>query len=115
MAIFKKKTQEAAQTASDKSTGSAKVAYMVRPHITEKAFRMSEEGQYVFEVTRDASKNEVKKEVERLYNVEVIKVQSVIKMHKPQSYRGLGQKRPLSKKMIVRVKEGQKIDFSTNQ
>lgn len=82
-----------------------------KPILTEKARVLSKKGQYVFEVEKNANKNEIKKAIEDLYNVEVVNVK-VLKI--PGKQRTLGRisgwKRGY-KKAIVRIKEGQKIEI----
>ncbi len=80
------------------------------PHITEKATILSQNNQYVFIVYNDVNKIEIKKAVEALYNVKVLKIQT-IKM--PRKKRRVGRTfgwRKGYKKAIVRIKEGQKIE-----
>jgi len=79
------------------------------PHITEKATILSEKNQYVFIVYNDVNKIEIRKAVEALYDVKVVKVQ-IIKMPKKRVRVGkaFGWKKAY-KKAIVRIKDGQKI------
>ena len=79
------------------------------PHITEKATILAENNQYVFIVYNDVNKIEIRKAVEALYDVKVVKVQ-IIKMPKKRVRVGkvFGWKKAY-KKAIVRIKDGQKI------
>ena len=74
-----------------------------RPIITEKSTALQERGKYTFEVARDANKQQ--------FNVEVAKV-NVITVH--GRWRGPGRRRGLtspSKKAVVTLKPGNKIEF----
>lgn len=82
-----------------------------KPHITEKAAVLAGENQYVFEVFTSATKPEIKKAIEELYGVKVLKVR-IIKI--PKKARRLGRTtgyRKGYKKAIVKIKAGQKIEI----
>ena len=82
-----------------------------RPLNTEKSSNQREDlHQYSFEVDRRANKIEIKKAVEALFDVEVVKVRT-LKVHgKPKQMRPYpAGKRPDWKKAIVTVKEGNQI------
>jgi large subunit ribosomal protein L23 len=84
---------------------------IIRPILTEKARELSEKGQYVFEVSKLANKSEIKKAVEKIFNVKVEKVRIIKLPEKPRRFgRVSGKKRGL-KKAIVKLKEGQKIEI----
>jgi len=50
---------------------------IIRPLVTEKSNMAMAEGKYTFEVHKDASKTEVKKAIEQLFNVKVVSVNTV--------------------------------------
>jgi large subunit ribosomal protein L23 len=80
------------------------------PHITEKATDLTKKNQYVFKVFAKANKIEIKKAVESLYGVNVIKVRIVnIPSKKRRVGRTIGKKSGY-KKAIVKIAEGQKIE-----
>jgi large subunit ribosomal protein L23 len=82
-----------------------------RPIITEKTTRLTKENQYVFEVSKEATKGKVKREVEERFGVDVLSVK-IVKI--PAKKRRLGRIsgwRKGYKKAIVKIKEGQKIDI----
>jgi large subunit ribosomal protein L23 len=85
---------------------------LLGPHISEKGTMLADKhNQIVFKVIPDATKLEVKKAVENLFNVEVDNVQVVNVRGKMKR---LGQnwgKRKNWKKAYVCLKEGQDIDF----
>ncbi len=80
------------------------------PHITEKASDLAEKNQYVFKVYPATNKIEIKRAIEQLYSVDVLKVR-VIKV--PRKQRRVGRTigwRKGYKKAIVKIREGQKIE-----
>ncbi len=83
-----------------------------RPVITEKSTDLRELGNYVvFEVDKRATKPQIKKAVEELFNVRVISVKTMIV---PGKVKRLGRsvgRVPSWKKAIVKLKEGDKIEF----
>lgn len=82
-----------------------------QPHISEKSTYLAEKNQYVFEISPNYNKNEVKKAVEGLYGVNVLSV-NMIKI--PAKKRRLGKTegfRKQYKKAIVKIREGQKIEI----
>jgi large subunit ribosomal protein L23 len=90
-----------------------------KPLITEKFSALGEtENKYGFIVDKKASKDQIKKEVEKLYSVEVTSVNTMIYLGKPKTRytkRNIINGRTKSfKKAVVSVKEGQIIDFYSN-
>ena len=86
------------------------MSIIVKAQVTEKSMRLAEHGQYTFEVTKSASKTEIAREVERLYSVSVEDVNTIHVAGKlKRRGRYLGQ-RADTKKAVVKVKAGQKID-----
>ncbi len=82
-----------------------------RPVVTEKSTALQERGKYVFEVSLDANKQQIKQAVEQAFKVEVDKV-NVLTM--PAKWRGPGRRRGKTspwKKAVVTVKPGHKIEF----
>lgn len=81
------------------------------PHITEKATKLAQKDQYVFKVNPEANKSQIKKAVEQLYDVDVVKVRI---LNTPRKKRRKGRIEGFKsgfKKAIVRIKEGQKIEI----
>lgn len=84
---------------------------IIEPIITEKSVNLSDEGKYTFKVDKKATKNEIKKAVEKLFKVQVEKVNIIkTKPKKVRKGRIEGQKGGF-KKAIVTLKKGQKIDI----
>ena len=88
---------------------------IIRPIITEKAFKaMEKDRKYTFEVPMDANKIEIKKAVEEIFKVRVVKVNTIRMKGKPRRlgvYRG---RKPAWKKAIVTLAPGYKIPFFEN-
>lgn len=83
------------------------------PLLTEKSNLMTESAQYFFAVARDASKPEIKKAIEHLFNVKVKAVNTLIKKGKRRVFRGKPGMQSDMKKAMVCLEAGQKIDFTT--
>jgi large subunit ribosomal protein L23 len=83
-----------------------------KPHISEKATLLSEDGFYVFKVEKRANKNKVKEEVEKKYKVDVVSVKMISVPSKKRRVGKTEGKRRGYKKAIVKVKKGQNIDLT---
>ena len=83
-----------------------------RPIITERSTDLNLIGKYVFMVAPNATKNEVKKAVKAIYNVDVVSVNIVTQQPKTRRYRNTTMKRGGYKKAIATLKKGQKIDIT---
>lgn len=81
------------------------------PHITEKTTDLAAGGKYVFQVTNEANKTEIRKAIEKLYKV---KVSSVNILNMPSKVRRVGKSighLAGFKKAIVSLQKGNKIDI----
>jgi large subunit ribosomal protein L23 len=86
---------------------------IVSPVITEKATAASEQNKVVFKVARTATKPQIKAAVEKLFNVKVKSVKTLIRMGKIKTFKGkVGQQSDV-KKAVVTLAEGSSIDFTT--
>ncbi len=85
---------------------------LLGPHISEKATIVADgNGQYVFRVVADATKNEIKQAVEALFEVKVDAVRTLKQQGKTKrTARGVGKRSDI-KKAYVRLAAGQEIDF----
>lgn len=82
-----------------------------KPLITEKATYLSESGKYVFIIPADANKIEIKKAIQDIYKVKVVKINIINVKPKTIGYgKNKGQTRNM-RKAIVTVLPGQKIDI----
>ena len=84
-----------------------------KPIITEKATMASEHGAVVFEVAMDATKPEIKKAIESLFNVKVKAVNTTVTKGKVKKFRGRPGRRRDVKKAYVTLVEGSTIDVTT--
>ena len=95
------------------------MATLVKPLITEKMSLLSEgKGQYGFRVALNATKPEIKAEIEKMYAVEITKIRTLIVAGKRKSRftkSGVSNGKASNyKKAIVSLKDGQTIDFYEN-
>jgi len=82
-----------------------------RPIVTEKTTMQSEQGIYTFEVDRRANKLQVKEAVEKGFGVEVVSVNIINMPGKPRRWGRRVSRTPSWKKAIVKLAEGQRIEF----
>jgi large subunit ribosomal protein L23 len=86
---------------------------IIAPVITEKATIASERNQVTFKVARTATKPQIKEAVEKLFDVKVKKVNTLVRKGKLKAFRGsLGRQQDV-KKAIVTLEEGHRIDVTT--
>jgi large subunit ribosomal protein L23 len=86
---------------------------IIKPVITEKATLLSEHNKVVFRVPLEATKDEVKQAVEKLFNVKVGSVNTIRHKGKTKRFRGVEGKRSDTKKAIVTLLAGYSIDVTT--
>ena len=86
---------------------------ILSPVITEKATMLSESNKVVFRVRKDATKPQIKEAVERLFDVKVVAVNTLVTKGKVKMFRGRRGQRSDVKKAIVTLAEGQSIDVTT--
>jgi len=83
------------------------------PVITEKATILSEQNKTVFKVNKNANKKMIKKNIEKIFKVNVIKVNIINKKTKRKIKQGKLSTKTGYKKAIITLKKGQSIDLST--
>ena len=86
---------------------------IVSPVITEKATSLSEFNKVVFKVHKGANKNSIKKSIEKIFKVNVIKINTINLKGKTKIVRNKKSRKPGYKKAIVTLKKGQSIDLAT--
>jgi large subunit ribosomal protein L23 len=86
---------------------------IIAPVITEKATTASEYNQVIFKVARTATKPEIKEAVEKLFDVKVKAVNTLIRKGKRKLFRGRPGTLSDVKKAIVTLEEGHRIDVTT--
>ena len=84
-----------------------------QPIITEKATILSEQNKTVFKVHSGANKVSIKKSIEKLFKVKVIKVNIMNTKTKKKIKQGKVSTKPGYKKAINTLKKDQSIDLST--
>lgn len=84
---------------------------ILNPLQTEKSISLAVNRQYVFAVDRKANKIEIKHAIEHIYGVEVESVRTINCKGKPRRVRMTEGRRSDWKKAIVKLKEGQTIEF----
>ena len=86
---------------------------ILSPVITEKATNASERNQVMFRVAKNATKPQIKEAVEKLFDVKVKSVNTLVRKGKHKAFRGrLGEQSDV-KKAIVTLEEGHRIDVTT--
>ncbi|WP_099340231.1 50S ribosomal protein L23 [Candidatus Fonsibacter ubiquis] len=86
---------------------------ILEPVVTEKSTNLSSLNKVVFKVAPFATKASIKKSVEKLFKVSVIKVNTINLHPRFKMVRGRIAKTPGYKKAIVTLKKGQSIDITT--
>jgi len=83
------------------------------PVITEKATSASEFGKVVFKVAIDATKPQIKEAVEKLFDVKVKNVNTLVRKGKTRNFRGVRGRLSDVKQAIVTLEDGHRIDVTT--
>ena len=86
---------------------------IISPNVTEKSTSLSEFNKIVFKVDKSANKKTIKKNIEKIFKVNVIKVNIINKQNRTKTTRGKKVKVQGHKKAIVTLKKGQNIDLTT--
>jgi|TARA_B110000438_G_C15451729_1_gene494956 large subunit ribosomal protein L23 len=84
-----------------------------QPIITEKATILSEQNKTVFKVHRNANKITIKKNIEKLFKVSVVKINIINTKTKKKLKQGKLSTKSGYKKAIITLKKGQSIDLTT--
>ena len=86
---------------------------ILAPVITEKATMASEYNKVMFKVARHATKPQIKEAVEKLFDVKVKRVNTLVREGKVKVFKGrVGQQSDV-KRAIVTLEEGHRIDVTT--
>ena len=86
---------------------------IVAPVVTEKATLASEHNKVLFKVAGKATKPQIKEAVEKLFDVKVKSVNTLIRKGKVKAFRGTRGVQSDVKKAIVTLEEGHRIDVTT--
>ena len=86
---------------------------IISPVITEKATLASEQNQVMFKVASTATKPQIKEAVEKLFDVKVKSVNTMVRKGKTKVFRGTFGSQSDVKRAIVTLEEGHRIDVTT--
>ena len=86
---------------------------ILAPMLTEKTTNLSEQNKIVFKVPRAANKTNLKKNIEKIFKVNVIKINIINKQNRTKDAKGKKVKVQGYKKAIITLKKGQNIDLTT--
>ena len=84
---------------------------LLAPVVSEKSYSLLDENKYTFLVAKDANKTEIKIAVQNVFGVKVTSVNTINRQGKRRRTRTGSGKRPDTKRAIVTVAEGQRIDI----
>jgi large subunit ribosomal protein L23 len=84
---------------------------LIAPVVSEKSYSLLDQNKYTFLVQRDSNKTEIKIAVEQVFNVKVTSVNTLNRAGKRRRTRLGWGTRPNTKRAIVSVAEGQRIDI----
>ena len=86
---------------------------IISPIVTEKSTNLSDQNKIVFKVPYKANKINLKKNIEKIFKVNVIKINIINKKSRTKTTRGRKIKVSGFKKAIITLKKGQNIDLTT--
>ncbi len=86
---------------------------IISPNITEKSTALSEFNKVVFKVHKNANKKSIKKSIEKIFKVNVVKINTINSKEKTKMVRNKKATKSGYKKAIVTLKKGQTIDLAT--
>ena len=86
---------------------------IISPNVTEKSTLLSEFNKIVFKVDKNANKKTIKKNIEKIFKVNVIKINTVNMKGKVKLVKNKKSFKPGYKKAIITLKKGQSIDLAT--
>ena len=86
---------------------------IISPNITEKSTSLSEYNKVVFKVNKNADKKSIKRSIEKIFKVNVVKINTVNIREKAKMVRNRKSYKSGYKKAIITLKKGQSIDLAT--
>ena len=86
---------------------------ILSPVVTEKSTKLSEQNKVIFKVPYKSNKLALKKNIEKIFKVNVTKINIIKKQSKNKFTRGRKVKIKGYKKAIITLKKGQSIDLTT--
>ena len=86
---------------------------IISPNVTEKSTSLLEFNKVVFKVHKGASKSSIKKNIEKIFKVNVVKINTINLKGKSKIVKNKKSYKPGYKKAIITLKKGQSIDLAT--
>ena len=86
---------------------------LLSPVVTEKSTNLSEQNKIVFKVPSNSNKLNLKKNIEKIFKVNITKINIINKQSRRKITRGRKVKVKAYKKAIITLKKGQTIDLTT--
>jgi large subunit ribosomal protein L23 len=84
---------------------------IIRPMVSEKSYSGLEQNRYTFLVASDSNKTEIKEAVQKIWNVRVLRVNTMNRKGKPKRFRYTRGRRPDQKMAMVTLAEGESIEI----
>jgi large subunit ribosomal protein L23 len=88
---------------------------VLAPVVSEKSYSLLDDNWYTFLVHPDANKTEIKHAVEQIWDVQVVRVNTVSRKGKKKRFRFTEGRRPDTKRAVVKLVEGDKIEIFEQQ
>ena len=86
---------------------------ILSPLVTEKSTNLSEQNKIIFKVNKKANKKNLKNNIEKIFKVNVTKINIINKKSRIKTTRGKKVRIKGFKKAIITLKKGQNIDLTT--
>lgn len=97
------------------STKSGPRDVILAPVVSEKSYSLLDNNAYTFEVHPDANKTEIRQAVESIWDVKVVNVNTLNRKGKTKRFRFTEGKRSNSKRAVVKLAAGDKIEIFEQQ
>ena len=86
---------------------------ILSPIVTEKSTNLSDQNKIIFKVNKNANKKNIKNNIEKIFKVNVTKINIINKKSRIKTTRGKKVRVKGFKKAIITLKKGQNIDLTT--
>ena len=86
---------------------------ILSPVVTEKSTNLSEQNKIIFKVPSKSNKKNLKKNIEKIFKINVVKINIINKQARKKITKGKKVKIAGYKKAIITLKKGQSIDLTT--
>jgi large subunit ribosomal protein L23 len=88
---------------------------IISPVVSEKSYALLDDNAYTFVVHPKANKTEIRQAVEQIWGVKVVKVNTNNRRGKTKRFRFVSGRRPDTKRAVVKLAEGDKIEIFEQQ